>query len=60
MWPAFAAAVFGRLPRARIVYYPVHVVSHANAAVNRVRRTEHQIRQRAGDPTLMGSRQLWL
>ena len=60
MWPAFAAAVSARLPKARIVYDPFHVVSHANAAVDQVRRTEHRLRQRDGDPTLKGSRQLWL
>lgn len=33
-WPAFAAAVSARLPKARIVYNPFHVVRHANAAVD--------------------------
>jgi transposase len=60
MWPAFAAAVSARQPKACIVYDPFHVVGHANAAVDQVRRPEHRLRQRDGDPTLKGSRQLWL
>lgn len=60
MWPAFAAAITAQLPQARIVYDPFHVVSHTNAAVDAVRRAEHRQRQRTGDETLKGSRQLWL
>jgi transposase len=60
MWPAFEAAVGTKLPQARIVYDPFHVVSHVNVAVDTVRRAEHRHRQRAGDETLKGSRQLWL
>jgi transposase len=60
MWPAFEAAIAATLPQARIVYDPFHVVSHLNEAVDQVRRAEHRQRQRAGDATLKGSRQLWL
>lgn len=60
MWPAFEAAIGAKLPQARIVYDPFHVVSHVNAAVDEVRRTEHRQRQGEGDETLKGSRQLWL
>ena len=60
MWPAFEAAIEAKLPQARIVYDPFHVVSHVNDAVDQVRRAEHRQRQREGDETLKGSRQLWL
>jgi transposase len=60
MWPAFVAAITAQLPQARIVYDPFHVVSHTNAAVDAFRRAEHRQRQRTGDETLKGSRQLWL
>jgi hypothetical protein len=38
----------------------LHVVSHTNAAVDAVRRAEHWRRQRTGEETLEGSRQLRL
>jgi len=60
MWPAFEAAITTKLPQAHIVYDPFHVVSHANHAVDQVRRAEHRQRQGDGDETLTGSRQLWL
>jgi transposase len=60
MWPAFENAAGTKLPDATIVYDPFHVVSHANEAVDRVRRAEHHARRRIGDETLTGTRQLWL
>lgn len=60
MWPAYEAAVRCVLPQARIVYDPFHIVSHANQAVDQVRRKEHRLRRIDGDQTLTSSRQLWL
>jgi transposase len=60
MWPAFEAAIGVKLPQAHIVYDPFHVVSHANQALDQVRRAEHRQRAHEGDATLSGSRQLWL
>lgn len=60
MWPAFEAAIGAKLPQARIVYDPFHVVSHANQAVDTVRRQEHRQRRICGDETLTGTRQLFL
>jgi transposase len=60
MWPAIQNAAESKLPAATIVNDPFHVVSHANEAVDQVRRAEHHARRRAGDETLTGRRQLWL
>jgi transposase len=60
MWTPFESAIGAKLPQARIVYDPFHVVSHANEAVDQVRRQEHRQFQRQGDETLKGSRSLWL
>ena len=60
MWPPFEAAIGTCLPQARIVYDPFHVVSHANEALDQVRRAEQRHRLAQGDETLTGSRPLWL
>lgn len=60
MWPAYEAAAKQVLPQARVVFDPFHVVSHANQAVDQVRRREHRQRCRRGDDTLTGTRQMWL
>ena len=60
MWPAFENAIGAKLPQARIVYDPFHVVSQANQALDQVRRAEHRHRRHDGDETLKGTRQLWL
>jgi len=60
MWAPFEAAIGTCLPHARIVYDPFHVVSHANEAVDQVRRSEQRQRLAQGDETLTGSRSLWL
>jgi transposase len=58
MWPAYEAATQQVLPQARIVFDPFHVVSHANQAVDQVRRREHIQRSRRGDDTLKGTQQM--
>jgi transposase len=60
MWPSYEAAAASMLPQARVVYDPFHLVSHANQAVDEVRRKEHRLRRNHGDETLTGTRQLWL
>lgn len=60
MWPAYEAAAQQVLPQARVVFDPFHVISHANQAVDQVRRREHRQRCRRGDATLKGTRQMWL
>jgi len=60
MWPAYQAAVAAVLPKARIVFDRFHVVSHANQAVDEVRRKEHRLLQHHGEQTLTGSRSLFL
>ena len=60
MWAGYAAAAACVLPQARVVYDPFHLVSHANQAVDEVRRKEHRVRRHRGDETLTGTRQLWL
>ena len=40
MWPAFTTSVHEWAPRCRIIYDKFHVIQHANAAVDEVRRAE--------------------
>ena len=51
MSPAFIKGVTEHLPRARITFDKFHVVAHASAAVDAMRRLEHR-----GDPSLKGLR----
>jgi transposase len=44
----------------KICFDRFHVASLINEAVNKVRRREHNIRRRQGDPTLRGTKHLWL
>ena len=40
MWPAFTTSIHEWAPRCRIIYDKFHVMQHANAAVDEVRRAE--------------------
>jgi len=44
----------------RIVFDRFHVMKHMTDAVDKVRRSEHRMLRKEGDPTLTGSKYLWL
>lgn len=60
MWPAYIAAVERALPDAAIVFDKFHIKKHLNEAVDKVRRQEHRQLNAAGNPSLKGSKFLWL
>jgi transposase len=62
MWEPYRSATLRHVPAAdgKIVYDRFHVSGHMNKAVDEVRRREHATLQAKDDPTLKGSRQLWL
>ena len=60
MWPAYMGAVERALPDAAIVFDKFHIKKHLNEAVDKVRRLEHRQLTAAGNPSLTGSKYLWL
>jgi transposase len=62
MWEPYVRSTLAYVPGAagKIVHDPFHLVQHMNAAVNEVRKREHQRLLAAGDDTLKGTRQWWL
>ena len=60
MWDAYLKACRAVLPESDIVHDRYHISAHLNAAVDRVRKAEHQRLMRAGDDTLKGSKYQWL
>jgi len=62
MWRPYIKATHDHLPDAasKIVFDRFHVMKLAGEAVDKVRRAEHKTLRRAGDPTLTGTKYLWL
>jgi transposase len=60
MWLAYANAIGQALPQAHIVHDRFHISQHLNAAVDKVRRQENKVLNKAGDERLKGSKYLWL
>ena len=60
MWEPFLGAAQTHAPQADVVHDKFHISKSLNEAVDQVRRQEHAQLQAVGDPTLTGSRQLWL
>ena len=60
MWPGYIGAVAQALPEAAIVFDKFHIKKHLNEAVDKVRRQEHRLLSAAGNPSLKGSKYLWL
>lgn len=60
MWEPFMNATRAKVPAAALVHDKYHVAAHLNEAVDQVRRAEQKELLAAGDPTLTGTRQLWL
>jgi transposase len=62
MWQPFIDSTLAFVPEAedRITHDPYHLVAHMNEAVNKVRKAEHRELSEQGDPSLIGTRMLWL
>ena len=62
MWDPFIAATKAHVPDAvsKIVFDRYHVMTHMLKAVDAVRKAEHRALRAAGDPSLTGSKYLWL
>jgi transposase len=60
MWRAFEAAKEAVLPQAETVYDRFHIAADLNEAVDQTRRKEHGQQSRAGNPSLKGTKYLWL
>jgi transposase len=56
----FAGASRQAAPQAAIVYDKFHISKHLNEAVDKVRKQEHRRLLEQGDPSLTGSKYLWL
>jgi transposase len=62
MWDPFISATKAHVPDAmsKIVFDRYHVMTHMLKAVDAVRKAEHRALRAAGDPSLTGSKYLWL
>ncbi len=62
MWEPFVASIREYVPSAeeKIVFDRFHIMQHANEGVDRVRKSENRDLLKDGDPTLKGSKYLWL
>jgi transposase len=62
MWDPYINAVGEYLEDAdtKIVFDRYHVMSHMGKAVDTVRKRENRVLRAAGDPSLVGSKYLWL
>jgi len=62
MWQPFLASTVAHVPHGqwKVVFDRYHIMAHMIKAVDQVRRHEHRLLQREGDPTLARSRYLWL
>jgi transposase len=62
MWRAYTKAVVEGIPdgEAKIIYDRFHVMQEVNEALDLIRKAEHRALVAEGDPTLTGSKYLWL
>jgi transposase len=62
MWDPFITSVRDHVPDAgrKLVFDRFHIMKHANEGVNDVRKREHRELLKEGDPTLKGSKYVWL
>ncbi|MGI0054412.1 MAG: ISL3 family transposase [Thermoplasmata archaeon] len=62
MWDPFIASILEHVPSAeeKMVFDRFHIAKHANEGVDKVRRSENRELWASGDPTLKGSKYLWL
>ena len=62
MWEPFILSILEHVPKAteKMVFDRFHIMKHANEGVDKVRRNENRELWKEGDPTLKGSKYLWL
>ncbi len=62
MWDPFLTSIKEHLPGAKekLVFDRFHIMKHANEGVDQVREREDRELLKDGDPTLKGSKHLWL
>jgi len=60
MWGPYLNAVTKALPDADIVHDKFHVVKHLGEAVDKVRKVENKVLNKAGISDLKGTKYLWL
>ena len=62
MWDPFIGSILEHVPGAeeKMVFDRFHIAKHANEGVDKVRKSEHRELWASGDPTLKGSKYLWL
>ncbi len=62
MWDPFIASIYEHVPSAeeKMVFDRFHIAKHANEGVDKVRKSENRELGASGDPTLKGSKYLWL
>jgi transposase len=62
MWDPFIASILEYVPGAseKLVFDRFHIAKHTNEGVDKVRKSENRALWKEGDPTLKGSKYLWL
>jgi transposase len=62
MWDPFIASISEQVPGAegKMVFDRFHIAKHANEGVDKVRKAENRELGKDGDPSLKGSKYLWL
>lgn len=62
MWEPFIASTKAHVPEAstKIVFDRYHIMTHMLKAVDAVRKAEHRALRNVGNPTLTGTKYLWL
>jgi transposase len=62
MWDPFIASILEHVPGGseKLVFDRFHIAKHANEGVDKVRKSESRELWKDGDPTLKGSKYLWL
>lgn len=62
MWDPFISSIQEHVPGAleKMVFDRFHIMKHANVGVDTVRKSENRELWKEGDPTLKGSKYIWL
>jgi transposase len=62
MWDPFITSTLEHVPGAKekLVFDRFHIMKHANEGVDKVRKSENRELWKDGDPTLKGSKYIWL
>jgi transposase len=62
LWDPFITSILEHVPGAKdkLVFDRFHIMKHANEGVDKVRKSENRELWKDGDPTLKGSKYVWL